>query len=111
MSRPNTTQRSWDNYVGDNPIESRKKKGFYSESQRHSLDGDDDYVPEGYERDPITGKLKKKKSVKEILDDKPKKGESSWEKLQRESALKRGMDEVKKSKRVEGDEDEDIYTA
>jgi hypothetical protein len=107
--RPNTTQRSWDNYVGDKPIESLKKKGFYSESPRYSSGGDDSYVPEGYERDPMTGKLKKKRSVKEILEDKPKKGESSWEKLQRESALKRGMDEVKKSKRVE--EDEDIYTA
>lgn len=107
MSRPNTTQRSWDNYVGDKPIESWKKKGFYSESPRHSPGGDDSYTPEGYERLTL-GKLKKKKSVKDILDGKRKKNESEWKKLQRDGALKRGMDEVKKSKRVE-EEDEDEY--
>lgn len=97
MSKPNTTQRSWDNYVGDNPIESRKKKGFYSESPRHSLSGDEDYVPEGYERDPVTKMLKKRRVIRRTID---------------KNALERGLDEVKKSKRVEGDdEDEDTYTA
>ena len=117
--RPNTTQRSWDNYEGDNPIKRWVGKPSYgSGAQSYTgsskygpgstwteRDKEEEDLPEGYEIDPKTGKRRRKESSWEKLQ----KRESSWEKLQRESALKRGMDEVKKSKRVE--EDEDIYTA
>ena len=107
--RPNTTQRSWSNYEGDNPIKRWVGKPSYGPEAQSYTDSskygpgstwtepkkEEEELPDGYEIDPKTGKRRRK--------------ESSWEKLQRESALKRGMDEVKKSKRVE--EDEDIYTA
>jgi hypothetical protein len=36
MSRPNTRQRSWDNYVGDKPIKSRKYTDFYKDSEMYN---------------------------------------------------------------------------
>jgi hypothetical protein len=34
MNRPNTRQRSWDNYTGDSPIKSREYTDFYKSSER-----------------------------------------------------------------------------
>jgi hypothetical protein len=126
--RPNTTQRSWSNYEGDNPIKRWVGKPSYGPGARSYTDSskfgpgstwterkkEEEELPEGYEIDPKTGERRRKESSWEKLQRESalKRGmdeESSWEKLQRESALKRGMDEVKKSKRVEGDED--IYAA
>ena len=92
MNRPNTTQRSWDNYEGDNPIKrwvGRSPIGesrFYSDSSKYG---------------PGSTWAKPKKE-EEIPD-----GLSDWERLQRDTALKRGLDEFKKGKRVDGG---DIYT-
>lgn len=65
MARANTRQRSWDNYVGDDPIKSWKESGFYSNSPTHRIGGDEDFVPEGYERDPKKGLRKKRNSALE----------------------------------------------
>lgn len=35
--RPNTTQRSWSNYVGENPIKRRVGTDFYGDSPRYGV--------------------------------------------------------------------------
>ena len=114
MRGPNTTQRSWDNYVGDNPIKSWRDQGFYSKSSSSQATSDE------YERDPITGELKKKSKLKALVEDDKK---SAYEKLQenplskrmkeskRESAVGRAMKEIKKGKIVDDNFDEDFYVS
>lgn len=56
--RPNTRQRSWSNYEGDNPIERYKGTGFYRDSSVHGpLDSEEK------DGDP----LKKKKQRRDNL--------------------------------------------
>jgi hypothetical protein len=63
--RPNTTQRSWSNYVGDNPIERNRGTDFYRDSWAYGpRGGASQSVPEGYEIDPATGGMRRKRNTR-----------------------------------------------
>ncbi len=69
--KPNTTQRSWSNYVGDSPIkrwQGREPIGesrFYADSPVYGPGGSAmQSAPEGYEIDPTTGGMRRKRSTR-----------------------------------------------
>lgn len=121
MSRPNTTQRSWDNYEGDNPIKNWVGKSpvdearYYSDSSKYGPGSSwkksekNKKIPEGYEIDPETGEIRKK-SLKTRFEEKSKQ-DSQWKKLQRDSALRRSMEAARKGKLLEQEYDEDSYVS
>lgn len=84
MPRPNTTQRSWSNYVGNRPIESRRGTDFYRDSP---LYGAGSLMSAKTDVEPDT--------APSVAPE-----ESAWEKLQRESALKRGMKSMQNAKPI-----------
>lgn len=103
--RPNTRQRSWSNYVGDRPIESRLGTDFYGDSSRYgpkadeieeesdaprtapasepSVSGDSDY-----ERMRNRINARKERQNRQLSD---------YDKLQRDSSLRRGMNSLRDS--------------
>ena len=87
--RVNTTQRSWSNYAGDRPIKSNVGSSFYRNSELYGPVGGDSATPEA--QMPPTGAVP---SVEEK--------ESKWEKLQRESALRKGMEAMRSQKPMVG---------
>jgi len=95
--RPNRTQRSWDNYVGGNPIKSWESQGFYTDRGVN-----DRAIPEGYGTDLRTGNVVRK-SLKTRVEDSQK--ESEWKKLQRKSALQKGLEGMRKEGPVVEDYD------
>lgn len=111
--RPNTTQRSWSNYEGDNPKKDWVGQGpqgearFYSDSSKYGpgasyvppVRNDEEEIPEGFEKDPTTGEFRRV-SLKKRMEEK-----------QRQSALERGMSQMRKGRIVEGTYNEDVYTS
>ena len=82
MTRPNTTQRSWSNYVGASPIESRRGTDFYADSALYGVGGE------------MAVKVPKvPRATAPSPDDED--GLTDWEKLQRKSALARGLRSMK----------------
>jgi hypothetical protein len=63
--RPNTTQRSWSNYVGDKPIEHNRGTDFYRDSAVYGPGGNSfQSAPEGYEVDRTTGGIRRKRNTR-----------------------------------------------
>jgi hypothetical protein len=82
MAKPNTTQRSWSNYVGASPIESRRGTDFYADSALYGVGG------EMAVKEP-----KASRAAAPAPDEED--GLTEWEKLQRKSALARGLRSMK----------------
>lgn len=84
----NTTQRSWSNYAGDRPIKNFVGSSFYEDSELYGP-ADDSSAMSVAQMPPTV--------------DTPaveKEGESQWEKLQRKSALRKGMEAMRGQKPV-----------
>lgn len=97
MARPNTTQRSWSNYVGNRPIESRRGTDFYRDSPLYGAGGSMS------ENTDAMRKLIRSRREKEAEPDTAPSvvpEESALEKLQRESALRRGMRSMQNAKPI-----------
>lgn len=106
--RPNTRQRSWSNYVGDRPIESRRGTEFYGDSPRYGP-RDEDTEQEEYASGPSSavGSSDIGTSDWQRLQDRAKARRdistgqlSDWEQLQRDSALRKGMNSLRGSRVV-----------
>lgn len=82
MANPNTRQRSWSNYVGDNPIKGRRGTDFYADSALYGVGGQ-----------MAVEKPEVPTATTPSLDD--EEGMSDWEKLQRKSALAKGLRSMK----------------
>lgn len=103
--RPNTRQRSWSDYVGDRPIESRRGTDFYGDSSR--------YGPKAYETEEesdaprtapasepsVSGDSDYERMRNRInaRKDWQNRQPSAWDKLQRGSALRKGMKSLRDS--------------
>ncbi len=100
-NRPNTTQRSWDNYEGDNPIKrwvGQSPQGearFYSNSEKFGPGSTwkftprEEEIPEGYEKDPVTGEIRRVS-----LKDRFAKSQREWDLKQEQQ---QGKGRVKKA--------------
>lgn len=119
--RPNTTQRSWSNYVGDNPKKSWVSKSpvgearFYSDSGVHGpggsyTDPNETYVPEGYELDAETGGIRRKKTPKSSNSSSFLKRDLPMKSLERKRAMQRALSEIQKSKVIEEDAEDSEFT-
>ena len=91
----NTTQRSWSDYVGNNPIKSKQGTGFYADSARYNPGAA--FEPPGG-KPPVNEPVKP--AVKDTMIGRQDDEESNWEKLQRESALKRSMRAIQEGSQI-----------
>lgn len=89
MSRPNTSQRSWSNYVGDRPIKSWVGRDPVSSDVRFYADSLN-YGPGATPAPAAVSPVEAMKSFRDRFEENAAR-ETAWEKQQRTSALRRGM--------------------
>lgn len=104
----NTTQRSWSNYAGSNPVYRKTGTDFYINSPLYSSIQNMQNIASTKEVGQISNDMKPAQTpINEggRLYGSSKLGqlqntESQWDKLKRESALKRGMESMQNAKPV-----------
>jgi hypothetical protein len=120
--RPNTTQRSWSDYEGDNPKKKwvgRSSQGearFYSDSNKFGPGSTwkpasrEDEIPEGYEKDPVTNMLRRVP-----LEDRFAKSQREWdlkqEKQKGKSRVKKALNDMRGNQPVGTEYDENLFVS
>lgn len=87
MKKPNTTQRSWSNYVGDKPILNWVGKAPVGEGR---------FYADSYLYGPGSSYVPPKAPVPALADE-----ETDWEKLQRKSALDKAIKSMRNSTQID----------
>jgi hypothetical protein len=106
--------------VGDNPVKSKKYTDFYRDSERYNPNAtspvtppkkkEEEEIPEGYEKDPVTGELRRK-SLKDRFAESQRKWDLKQEKQQGKGRVKKALNDMRSKQPMGTDYDEDLFVS